>query len=201
MYAFHVEVPAGATALDVEFQYLTPQNKAQGRVVMTPEMLNLQWNAVSLYPAGYYASRIKAQASVKLSAGWQAARRWKWPRRDGDTVSYKPIDYDDLVDSPIYAGKYFKRVDLDPGANAPVHLNIVADDPKYLEINARAIEGASQPGAADVQDVRRAPLRPLRLPVLAERQDERQRPGASPLQRERRRPEYFTEWDKNGSQP
>jgi predicted metalloprotease with PDZ domain len=54
--------------------------------------------------------------------------------RDGDTVNFKPISYNNLVDSPIYAGKYFKRVDLDPGAKTPVHMDIVADAAKYLEI-------------------------------------------------------------------
>ena len=140
VYAFHIDVPAGASAVEVQFQYLTPQDKSQGRVVMTPEMLNLQWNAVSLYPAGYNANRIKAQASVTYPVGWKAATALEVASTDGNTVSYKPIDYDDLVDSPVYAGKYFKRVDLDPGASTPVHLNIVADDPKYLEIKPEQLK-------------------------------------------------------------
>ena len=40
---------------------------------MTPNMLNLQWNAVVLYPAGHYASRIRYAASVKYPAGFRAA--------------------------------------------------------------------------------------------------------------------------------
>src|SRR6185312_8860588 len=127
VYAFHVEVPAGATQVEAEFQYLSPQDRRQGRVVMTPEMLNLQWNAVTLYPAGYYARRINTEPSVKLPAGWQAGTALEVASRDGDTIHFKPIDYENLVDSPIYAGKYFKRLDLDPGAKAPVHMDIVAD--------------------------------------------------------------------------
>ena len=46
---------------------------SQGRVVMTPEMLNLQWNTVVLYPAGHYASRINVAPSAKLPAGWKFA--------------------------------------------------------------------------------------------------------------------------------
>ena len=140
VYAFHIEVPAGASAVEVQFQYLTPQDKSQGRVVMTPEMLNLQWNAVTLYPAGYNANRIKAQASVTYPVGWKAATALEVAATDGNTVRYKPIDYDDLVDSPVYAGKYFKRVDLDPGAKTPVHLNIVADEAKYLEIKPEQLK-------------------------------------------------------------
>ena len=38
---------------------------------MTPDMLNLQWNTVALYPAGYFARRITFAPSVKLPDGWQ----------------------------------------------------------------------------------------------------------------------------------
>jgi len=51
-YAFHLDVPEGATTLVAEFAYLSPQDSGQGRVVMTPDMLDLQWNSVILYPAG-----------------------------------------------------------------------------------------------------------------------------------------------------
>jgi predicted metalloprotease with PDZ domain len=140
VYAFHIDVPEGASNVEVEFQFLSPQDTRQGRVVMTPEMLNLQWNLVSLYPAGYFANRIKAETSVTLPAGWQYGSALEMASRDGDTVRFKPIDYSDLVDSPIYAGKYFKRVDLDPGAKTPVFLNIVADDAKYLEIKPEQLK-------------------------------------------------------------
>jgi predicted metalloprotease with PDZ domain len=134
VYAFHVEVPQGASSVEVDFQFLSPQSTHEGRVVMTPEMLNLQWNANTLYPAGYYSRRIMTEASVKFPAGWQFGSALEVASHDGDTVNFKPISYNDLVDSPIYAGKYFKRVDLDPGAKTRVHMDIVADAPKYLEI-------------------------------------------------------------------
>jgi len=134
VYAFHVEVPQGVSSVEVAFQFLSPQNTHEGRVVMTPEMLNLQWNANTLYPAGYYSRRIMTEASVKFPAGWQFGTALEVASHDGDTVNFKPITYNTLVDSPIYAGRYFKRVDLDPGAKTPVHMDIVADAPKYLEI-------------------------------------------------------------------
>jgi predicted metalloprotease with PDZ domain len=140
VYAFHVDVPAGASSVQVQFQFLSPQDPREGRAVMTPEMLNLQWNAVTLYPAGYYARQIKAEGSVTFPAGWQFGSALEVASRHGDTVNFKPIDYDDLVDSPIFAGKYFKRVDLDPGAATPVFLNLVADDAKDLEIKPEQLK-------------------------------------------------------------
>ena len=140
VYAFHVEVPKGATSVEVAFEYLSPQNPGEGRVVMTPEMLNLQWNANTLYPAGYYSRRIMTQASVTLPEGWQAGTALEVASQKGATLTFKPITYNDLVDSPIYAGKYFKRVDLDPGAKVPVHMDIVADAPEDLAITPEQLK-------------------------------------------------------------
>ena len=140
VYAFHVDVPEGASAVDVDFQFLSPQDRRQGRVVMTPEMLNLQWNTVTMYPAGYYARQINTEASVTLPAGWQAGTALEVASKSGDTISFKPIDYENLVDSPIMAGQYFKRVDLDPGAKAPVHMDLVGDSAKAIEITPEQVK-------------------------------------------------------------
>ena len=71
VYAFHLDVPQGVARLDVDFDFLSPQDPAQGRVVMTPDMLDLQWNTVALYPAGCYTRGITIEAAVKLPEGWQ----------------------------------------------------------------------------------------------------------------------------------
>jgi len=51
VFAFHIDVPGGARALDASFQFLSATAEDQGRIVMTQEMENIQWEAVSLYPA------------------------------------------------------------------------------------------------------------------------------------------------------
>ncbi len=133
VYAFHVDVPEGVQSINADYQYLTPTDSAQGRVVMTPSMLNLQWNAVVLYPAGHYASRIDVTASVKYPSGWQAATALDTAGKDGDTVRYQTVPLDILVDSPVYAGRHFRQIDLAPGAQVPVRLNVVADAARFLE--------------------------------------------------------------------
>jgi predicted metalloprotease with PDZ domain len=87
VYAFHVEVPAGVSALDLDFQFLSPVSTREGRVVMTPEMLNVEWNAVALYPAGYFSRDIKIDASVKLPAGWTPATALEVASKAGDVVN------------------------------------------------------------------------------------------------------------------
>src|SRR3546814_9626857 len=98
-------------------------------------MLNLQWQSVSLYPAGYYTRNIPVSVSVIYPNGWQAATALRPASTSGSTVTYKTIDYDTLVDSPIFAGKYFKAVELYP----KVTLKIVEDEARYLHFTAEQI--------------------------------------------------------------
>ena len=139
IYAFHITVPAGAKALDIRFQFLSPTDRSMGRVVVTPDMLNLQWNAVALYPAGYFARQIMVEPTLRLPEGWQLGTALETASRDGDLVRFKPVDFDTLVDSPIFAGRYFRQIELDPGAAVPVRLNIVADRPGLLDATADQI--------------------------------------------------------------
>ena len=140
MYAFHVDVPTDADSLDVQFQFLSAQDHDQGPIIMTPEMMDLSWNTVSLYPAGYDANQIKTIPSVTLPSGWKFGSALEVASTEGNTVTFKPIDYMDLVDSPIYAGKYFKRLDLTSKSSPPVHMDIVADEPKDLEASDDAVK-------------------------------------------------------------
>ncbi|MET0370066.1 MAG: peptidase M61 [Sphingobium sp.] len=128
VFAFVVDVPAGVNEVVATFQFLSATQPNQGRVVVTPKMLNVQWESVSLYPAGYYTRQIPIQASVTYPAGWQAATALRG-KRTGNMIAYETIDYEALQDSPIFAGTHFKAVDL--GNN--VMLNIVADDADELE--------------------------------------------------------------------
>ncbi|WP_264586066.1 M61 family metallopeptidase [Sphingobium sp. B7D2B] len=128
VYAFHLSVPDGAGAVIANFQFLAPTAGNQGRIVMTDSLLNLQWDSVSLYPAGFYTRRIPIQASVTLPEGWTAATALA-SERDGKTVRYEETDYETLVDSPIFAGLHSREIALAPD----VRLSVFADTPEELK--------------------------------------------------------------------
>jgi predicted metalloprotease with PDZ domain len=136
VFAFHVDVPAGTKQLDVSFDFVSATNDDQGRVVVTPEMMNIQWQSVSLYPAGWKTSRIPISATVTYPAGWKAGTALRPATTTGGTVVYQTVDYETLVDSPVFAGKHFRTEDLGSG----VTLNIVADDAKNLVIKPAELE-------------------------------------------------------------
>jgi predicted metalloprotease with PDZ domain len=132
VYAFHVTLPPKVTSVDVDFQYLAPPSSDFGRPETTTNIITLDWDAVVLYPAGYYARRIPIEPRLRVPAGWQFATALHRDTQPGDEAHFSPTTLETLVDSPVYAGSYFSRIDLDPGAKVPVYLNLFADRPELL---------------------------------------------------------------------
>ncbi|HEX4067498.1 MAG TPA: peptidase M61 [Acidobacteriaceae bacterium] len=140
VYAFHLQVPQGVTSLDVDFDYLSPIRPQDGRVTMSHAMLDLSWNTVVLYPAGHFSRDIHLTPTVVLPSGWKYATALTTDAQDGDTVHFKDTTLNTLVDSPLIAGEYFKRVDLSTGADNQVFLDVVADEAKDLEITPEELQ-------------------------------------------------------------
>lgn len=126
VYAFHLDVPEGVASLDLAFQFLSATAGAQGRTMMTPAMLSLQWNTVMLYPAGYFARRIMVDASATYPEGWtqaSALRPSGTATAKSATIRYQTVALDTLIDSPTIAGLHARIEPLTPD----VTLNIIAD--------------------------------------------------------------------------
>lgn len=134
--AFHVDPPAGATALDLSFQYLSAVSTKEGHVDMTSVMLDLDWNSVVLYPSGHYARNITVAPSVTLPPGFTAATALQ---ATGEPGAYKAVDLNTLIDSPLMAGRYFRVYDLDTSGKSPIRLDVMADRPLELEAEPAAI--------------------------------------------------------------
>jgi predicted metalloprotease with PDZ domain len=134
VFAFHFTPPAGAKSVEVSFQLLTPVTPAVGRILVTPEMLSLQFLSTAMYPAGYYTRQIPVETSVKLPTGWGFGTALTPDHKDGDTTVFKTTSFETLADSPMVAGKYYKQYDLTaPGSKVPVKLNVVADHADQVE--------------------------------------------------------------------
>ena len=145
MHALHVVVPQGAKAIEVDFQYLSPTDPKMGRVEVTPDMIDLQWTSMAPYPQGYASRDMTVQATVRLPRGWGYATALENASIDnastgGDTIRFRPVDYETLVDSPIVAGRYHRREILDTNGPAPVMLDLFADAPELLDARPEQIE-------------------------------------------------------------
>lgn len=144
VFAFHLDVPQGTKTIEASFQFISATKPDQGRVVMTPDMLSLQPNSVSLYPAGYFTRQIPIQMTVTYPEGWTAAGAVP-AKVNGSTYVYQTTDYDTLVDSPILAGRYGKtwplsnRVKLAVYADTPGEL---AATPAQIDAHKRLVDQA-----------------------------------------------------------
>ncbi|MDE8653041.1 M61 family metallopeptidase [Novosphingobium album (ex Liu et al. 2023)] len=130
VYAFRLDLPAGTREVTARFIHTSPLQRDEGRITMTQEMLNLQWEKMSLYPAGHYVSRIRVRPSVTLPADWTPAAALDGMTRSGSRFAWDETDYETLVDSPIFAGAYFRSWDL----GHAVRLSAVADAPELLTL-------------------------------------------------------------------
>jgi predicted metalloprotease with PDZ domain len=128
VYAFNLDIPAGVSLLEIAFEFLSPTESDQGRVVMTPEMLNLQWEKMALYPAGHYTRQIRIRPSVLLPQGWTGIAALDGETRQANRITYGVTTFETLVDSPMFAGRHFRKWNL--GNN--VDLNVFADRPEDL---------------------------------------------------------------------
>jgi predicted metalloprotease with PDZ domain len=128
VYAFHVDVPNGVKELNVEAQFLSAIEAAQGPVMMTPEMLRLNWYIGALYPAGHFSRKVNFDVSVKLPSGWDYATALETASKSGDTVKFKTASWETVIDSPLIAGRYMRKYDLDPGGRSRVTLNTMGDE-------------------------------------------------------------------------
>ena len=126
--AVQLVLPAGTSAVTARFMHTSPLQASEGRITMTPAMLNLQWEKMSLYPAGHYVRQIRFKPRVTFPAGWTPATALDGAVQQSGTWSWTETNYETLVDSPIFAGANFRKWEL----GQRVTLNVVADQPGQL---------------------------------------------------------------------
>jgi predicted metalloprotease with PDZ domain len=142
VFAFHLTIPAGVSSLEARYEYLTAVSPAQGRVLVTPDISNLQWNSVVLYPAGVNSDGIMVDASMTYPADWKFATALDVASNVNGVARFKPINLTELIDSPVYAGRFSKTYDITPTtrSNVPVRFHVFADNPTDLEATPEQID-------------------------------------------------------------
>ncbi len=142
MFAIHVDVPAGATALDVALDLISPQGTDgfSASASATEELVDLSWNQLLLYPAGRDARAWKFAPSVVLPAGWKYATALEGGTKSGDAVGFAPVALERLVDSPLIAGAHFRTVDLGKVDGRDHAIQLVADSDAALAMPDATID-------------------------------------------------------------
>lgn len=138
MFAFHCEVPAGVSVLEVSFD-----DVSQPATTMSARLARIKWNRVLLYPRGVNSDAIQVVASLHLPKGWKFATALPVAKEMGETrdeVQFKEVSLTELVDSPAIIGANFRKVSLSSGS--VLHeMDIMADTPAALEAKPETVTG------------------------------------------------------------
>ena len=145
MFAFRVNVPEGVSSLDVKLDFLATA-AATGFTAGASTSANLaiiSWNELVLYPAGHPAAEISIQPSVKLPGDWQYGTALTKSGESGGAIQFEAVSLEQLVDSPVLAGKYFKEFPLAPEVTPKNYLDLAADGPEDLRIKSETLDAYS----------------------------------------------------------
>src|ERR1051325_11660696 len=73
MYAFHVDVPQGASAVEVSMEFLAPTFAGgfSSGSSTTSHLALFSWNWLLLYPPVAHTDELPVDASIRLPAGWK----------------------------------------------------------------------------------------------------------------------------------
>jgi predicted metalloprotease with PDZ domain len=129
MYEFHVNVPAGVDTLDVSLDAITTLDSAGGGgPAASSNLLDLNWNAVVLYPKDTKSDDVSFIPSVTLPSGWKFGTALPVAKTTGDNVEFSPVSLTTLIDSPLIAGAHSRKVELTKPGVTPVHvMDLVAE--------------------------------------------------------------------------
>ena len=141
MFAFHITVPQGATQLDMKIDFLTPASlsgfSAGGST--SENLALLSWNTLLVYPEGANAADVMVTPSLKVPAGWKFGTALD---REGDSAgvaNFKTVSLEQLIDSPVLAGRFFREVALAPEITPKHYLDMAADGPEELDLSKEHI--------------------------------------------------------------
>ncbi len=146
MFAFHLDVPTGANAVEISLDYLSSAKEEgySSTANATEKLMVVNWNQVLLYPDGYSPRDLTYAAKLKLPPGWKYGTALETAATAGDLLEFRPVPLNQLVDSPVISGEYFKVVNLAPEVTPPHRIDMAADSEAALAINSMELDGYNQ---------------------------------------------------------
>ena len=141
MFAFHLTVPPGVSQLDMKIDFLTPPSlsgfSAGGST--SENLALLSWNTLLVYPDGANASDVMVTPAVKVPSGWKFGTALDRDGESAGTTKFKTVSLEQLIDSPVLAGRFFREVALAPEISPKHYLDMAADGPEELDLSKEHI--------------------------------------------------------------
>src|SRR5438094_3752122 len=141
LFAFHIDVPQAVSSVDVKLDFLSAaEADGSNSVSSTSELAILSWNQMILYPQGQASDDLEITARLRLPRDWKFGTALPVEATNGNTIDFKSVSLTTLVDSPVLAGRHFRRIELSPGSTPAHYLEIAADSDEALNASSDLIE-------------------------------------------------------------
>jgi predicted metalloprotease with PDZ domain len=145
MFAYHLTVPQGVTKLEMKIDFLASSAlsgfSAGGST--SENLALLSWNTLLVYPDGTDASKLMFTPSITIPESWKfgtALETWKIEFAGKIPITtFKTVSLEQLIDSPVLAGRYFREVPLAPEITPKHYLDMAADGPEEIELSKEHI--------------------------------------------------------------
>ena len=137
MYALHCEVPPQTNMLDVTFDFILPA-AAQGfssGASSSAQLCIVSWNQVVLYPKSISSDILTVTPRLFLPEGWRYGTALETEGESGGEIRFMPVSLTNLIDSPVLAGRFFKRIDISAGTGTSHFLDMAAEGEAALQIS------------------------------------------------------------------
>jgi predicted metalloprotease with PDZ domain len=146
MYGIHLDVPNGVSRLEVSLDFLaTPGNTGSDMDAATSvNMTVLEWNAVILYPAHIPVAQIPIAASLTMPADWKFGTALSVASQAGAEASFATVSVEQLVDSPLIAGRYFREFPLAPEMTPKHYLDVAGDAAQDVDLKPEFLASLTQ---------------------------------------------------------
>jgi predicted metalloprotease with PDZ domain len=147
---FHVEVPAGLRSIHAHVDALVASRA-------TRQMAMLEWETLMLYPAHVPVKEIEIEPAVTFPSGWGvgtalaklgavgtprcalAEQADHLPPADAVTIQYAQTTVEQLEDSPVLAGRYFREYRIAPDVKPEHFLDVAGDEATDAEIRPEVL--------------------------------------------------------------
>ena len=141
MYAFHFTVPPGVTSVNVDFTVLLNTNNSftDGQLATRNIMVG-NWNRYLFYQPNIDNTKYYVTANLILPERWDYASALPVASRNGQTVHFKTVTLETLVDSPTDSGRYYKHIVTWTGDGTHTYLDMFADHPEDLDVPKELID-------------------------------------------------------------
>jgi predicted metalloprotease with PDZ domain len=157
MYSYHITVPVGVTQLNIKMDFLATggANFTEGGST-SANLALLSWNTVLVYPlsgpqpgsiAQTNVSDIMVTPSIKIPDGWHfgtALQPTNGATEASTNAAFQTVSLEQLIDSPVLAGRWFREIDLAPEVTPKHYLDLAGDGPEDIALSQQHIDQFSK---------------------------------------------------------